>query len=50
MAPDRSETAQGVTITGVDIPFWDLFAVAFKLAVIWAVFGAIGFGIYVLIS
>lgn len=50
MAPDRRESAHGVTITGVDIPFWDLAAIAIKLAVIWVAFGAVAYGIYILVN
>jgi hypothetical protein len=32
-----------VKIVGIDIPFWDLVAVAIKLGVIWVVLGAIGY-------
>jgi hypothetical protein len=35
-----------VFISGVDIPFWDLAAIAIKLGVIWAVMGAIGYLVY----
>lgn len=49
-AEDPGNLGTPVYITSVDIPFWDLVALAIKLAVIWVAFGAIGYGIYVLIN